>query len=71
MGLTITKLQVSKKSSFAMYLIAGRDALGRGRRDFGDSVGVASVGKKTGRRFDSMAKAAPEPLKKIIFLFRY
>ena len=53
-----------------MYLIAGRDALGRGRGDFGDSVGVARVGKKTGRRFDSMAKAAPEPLKKVI-IFSY
>ncbi len=53
-----------------MYLIAGRDALGRGRRDFGDSVSVARVGKKTGRRFDSMAKAAPEPLKKV-YLFKY
>jgi hypothetical protein len=50
-----------------MYLIARRDALGRGRRDLGDSVGVARVGKKTGRWFDSMTKAAPEPLKKVYF----
>jgi hypothetical protein len=33
-------------------------------------VGVARVGKKTGRWFDSMAKAAPEPLKKV-YLFKY
>jgi hypothetical protein len=50
-----------------MYLIAGRDALGRGRRNLSDSVGVARVGKKTSRRLDSMAKAAPEPLKKVYF----
>jgi hypothetical protein len=49
-----------------MYLIAGGDALGRGRRDLGNSVGVTRMGKKTGRRFDSMAKAAPEPLKKVL-----